>query len=336
MLNSLPLRRIWFVVPARVHILDLAGPLQVLNGINEFGIAPLSLCVVGPESQPASFQGLRLADIGPLPSRLDVGDVVIVLGCKLDEHARPTAQQQAVVTWLRDVVVPLRARVTLASVCTGAMLLGEAGLLNGRECTTHHAYLDRLQQRYPTARVLSKRVLVDDTDLVTSAGVSAGIDLALHLVARAFGSAAAIRIARDNVVSFRRLEADPALDAPLRYRAHDIAVIHAIQDYLSANPALTESYDVLAGRFGLSYRHTARLFQQAAGVTLKWYHQALRIGLAERLLRGSDMSVEQIAERCGFATSQTFRAAWRQQHTVPPMAWRASGADAIADKPVYS
>lgn len=336
MLSILPLRRIWFVVPPRVHILDLAGPLQVLNGINEFGIAPLSLRVVGPESQPASFQGVRLADIRPLPSRLDTGDVVMVLGCKLDEHARPTTQQAAIVTWLRDVVVPLQGRVTVASVCTGAMLLGEAGLLDGRACTTHHAYLERLQQRYPATRVLSKRVLVDDTDLVTSAGVSAGIDLALHLVARAYGSEAAIRIARDNLVAFRRLEADPALDAPLRYRAHDIAVIHAIQDYLSADPACNESYDAIAGRFGLSYRHTARLFQQAAGVTLKLYHQALRIGQAEQLLRHSAMPVEQIAQRCGFATSQTFRAAWRQQHALSPIAWRAAGAAARVDKNVLS
>ncbi|WP_347557173.1 helix-turn-helix domain-containing protein [Robbsia sp. KACC 23696] len=336
MLKALSMQRVWFVIPPRVHILDLAGPLQVLNGVNEFGIAPLVLRAVGPEIQPDSFQGVRLTDVQPLPLRMTPGDVVMVLGCKLNEGALPTVQQRQVVDWLRDVVAPARAQVTIASVCTGAVLLAEAGLLDGRDCTTHHAYLDRMRQRYPAARVLSKRMLVDDGDLVSSAGVSAGIDLALHLVARAFGSAAAIRIARDNLVPFRRLEHDPALAAPLRHREHDIAVVHAIQDHLSANPAFAEPYDALAGRFGLSYRHTARLFQQAAGVTLKLYHQQLRIGQAELLLRDSDLAVAQIAERCGFGTPQAFRAAWRQQHALAPMVWRAHTAGTRSCVPAQS
>jgi transcriptional regulator GlxA family with amidase domain len=322
--KMMQMRRVLFVVPPQVHMLDLSGPLQVLGSVTELGVAPLSLRVIGPQPQPVSFQGVRLTDVEPLPARLNLGDVVVVIGCKLARGARPSSQQQPVVDWLSCVAAPMRGQITVASVCTGALLLAEAGLLNGRDCTTHHDYLATLQRRHPLARVLARRVLVDDGDLVTSAGVSAGIDLALHLVARHFGPAAAIRVARDNVVAFRRLNADPELDARLQYRAHDYAVVHAIQDDLSAHPESREPYAALATRFGLSYRHLARLFQQATGVTLKHYQQQLRLAMAERLLRDSDWPIERITERCGFASPQAFRTAWRQERDVSPRAWRSA------------
>ncbi|MFS8973425.1 GlxA family transcriptional regulator [Cupriavidus necator] len=321
------MRQVWMVVPPQVHILDLGGPMQILGTVTELGLAPLLLRTIGPQPQPTSFQGVRLTGVEPLPTRLDPGDVIIVIGCKLDKLAQPTPQQQPVVDWLRRVAAPMRERITLGSVCTGALLLGAAGLLDGRDCTTHHDYLATLQRRNPLARVLAKRVLVDDGDLLTSAGVSAGIDLALHLVARHFGPAAAIQVARDNVVAFRRLAADPALDAWLQYRDHDHAAIHAIQDHLSAHPESGEPYATLAARFGLSYRHLARLFQQATGITLKHYQQQLRLAMAERLLRDSDWPIERIAERCGFASPQAFRAAWRQQCSLSPRAWRSEAAN---------
>ncbi|CAN0627611.1 Helix-turn-helix domain-containing protein [Burkholderia multivorans] len=322
--KMIQMRRVLFVVPPQVHMLDLSGPLQVLGSVTELGVAALRLRIIGPQPQPVSFQGIRLADVEPLPMRLDLGDVVIVIGCKLAGGARPSPQQQPVVDWLRRVVAPMRGIITVASVCTGALLLAEAGLLDGRDCTTHHEYLAMLQHRHPQARVLSRRILVDDGDLLTSAGVSAGIDLALHLVARHFGPAVAIRVARDNVVAFRCLNADPELDARLQFRDHDHAIVHAIQDSLSAHPESGEPYTVLATRFGLSYRHLARLFQQATGITLKQYQQRLRLAMAERLLRDSDWPVERVAERCGFASPQAFRAAWRQERSVSPRVWRSA------------
>jgi len=322
------MQRIWIVVPPQVHMLDLGGPLQVFGAVAELGLGSLALRIAGPDRHVTSFQGLRLSDVEPLPASLAAGDVLVVIGCKLGEHARPLASQQRVVEWLRSVAAPMRGRVTVASVCTGAMLLAEAGMLDGRDCTTHHDYLDALRRRHPAARVLERRILVDDADLLTSAGVSAGIDLSLHLVARLFGTAAAIRVARDNVVAFRRLAEDPALDIRLQYRDHDHAVIHAIQDHLCTHPESVEPYAGLAARFGLSYRHLARLFQQATGVTLKHYQQRLRLAMAERLLRDSDRPIEHIAERCGFASPQAFRAAWRLQRTLSPRDWRAAARGA--------
>jgi transcriptional regulator GlxA family with amidase domain len=322
MSRNLPIRRVSFVVPPQVHMLDLGGPLQLFASVSELGLAPLPLRVVGPQPRLTSFQGLRLADVEPLPVRLDAGELIVVVGCKLAKGARPTPQQQGVVDWLRQVAAPRREQLTIASVCTGALLLGAAGLLDGRECTTHHDYLATLQRLCPLARVLDKRLLVDDGNLLTSAGVAAGIDLALHLIARHFGPALAIRVARDNVVPFRRMDADPALDTRLQYRNHDSPLVHAVQDYLSEHSANAPAYGTLAGRFGVSYRHLARCFMQACGLTLKAYHQQLRLAMAERLLEQSDWPIERVAEHCGFATPQAFRAAWRQRHDLAPRQWR--------------
>ncbi len=316
------MQRVLFVIPPQVHLLDLAGPAQMLATVPEMGIAPLPLVYLGATPDAPSFQGLGLGPLQPLPGHLRTGDVVIVVGNKhvpgsLDEDAN--AQ---IVRWLRDVVTPALPEIHLASVCTGAFFLGAAGLLDGRSCTTHHSHLARLQRLYPAARVLAERMLVEDGPILTSAGVSAGIDLALHLLTRQFGAGVAIRVARDNLVPFRRLEKDPALDAQLQYRNHQHALIHQVQDFLADQPAFNQPYDELARRFAVSYRHLARLFQHACGVPLKQYHQQLRLELARQFLRDSHWSIERVAERCGFASPQAFRAAWRQVEPLSPAAWR--------------
>lgn len=319
-----PPKRVWLVLPPRVHMLDLGGPLQVIASLAPLGIAPVTACCVAASDTLTSHQGVALAGLAPLPARVAAGDWVIVIGSRYDFRAPLLAEHEAIAGWLARVVAPLRERIVIASVCTGAYLLGAAGLLDGHDCTTHHGHLARLQRRHPKARVRANRLLVDEGTLVTSAGVSAGIDLALHLIARHFGATAAIAVARENVVPFRRMSGDPALDTQLRYRDHDQDVIHAVQDFLVAEPGCALSYTELAGRFALSYRHLARRFRDACGITLKAYHQQLRIARARQLLRDSDASVERVAEACGFASVQAFRTAWRQVEPLAPSAWRTA------------
>lgn len=320
-------RDVWFVLPPRVHMLDLGGPLQLVGSLAESleasHLAPVRTRCIGASGTLRSFQGVDVSGIEPLPPAVADGDWVIVIGAKLAFDAALPDAHRHIVRWLTEVIAPVRERIVLASVCTGAFLLGEAGLLDAHACTTHHAHQARLQQRFPHARVLSNRLLVDDGALVTSAGVAAGIDLALHLIARQFGAGAATRVARENVVPFRRMSGDPALDVQLRYRDHDDALVHAVQDYLVTDPACALAYAALAERFALSYRHLARRFREACAITLKAYHQQLRIARARQLLQDGALPVERVAEQCGFASPQAFRAAWRQTEPLSPSAWRA-------------
>lgn len=317
------MKRIFFVVLPQVHILDLGGPMQIFATLTELSLAKIDIQCVGPETRLQSFQGPFLNAIAPLPKRLTEGDVVIVVGSKVQPGPLPTPDQKKVMQWLTETGSKLASGVSIASVCTGALLLARAGLLDGRFCTTHHNHLKTLQHLAPRARVLNRRILVQDGPIYTSAGVSAGIDLALHLITQHFGSAVSVRVARENLIQFRRLDADPELTALLRYRNHHHSLIHAVQDLLTQHTAQAPLGESLAKHFSISYRHLNRLFRQECGISLKQYQQQVRLDRSRQLLQDTDWSIERIAEQCGFASLQSFRAAWRQEEKLPPSKWRA-------------
>lgn len=316
------MKRIFFVVLPQMHILDLGGPMQIFASLTELDIADIKIQCVGPESHIKSYQGIFLSAIAPLPKRLTAGDVVVVVGSKIQVELPATPAQQQVTQWLRDIGGKLPSGIVIASVCTGAVLLAQAGLLDGRLCTTHHNHLKTLQQLAPQARVISKRILVQDGPIYTSAGVSAGIDLALHLITQYFGSAISARIARENLIQFRRLEADPQLTVHLSYRNHQHPLIHEVQDWLAQQTVQTPLNESLSAQFSVSYRHLSRLFMKECGISLKQYQQIMRLDRSRQLFMDTDWSIERIAEHCGFASLQSFRAAWRQHETLPPSKWR--------------
>jgi transcriptional regulator GlxA family with amidase domain len=220
----------------------------------------------------------------------------------------------------------------VAGVCTGAFLLGDAGLLDGHACTTHHEHVAQLRRRHPAAQVLENRLCGLDGRLWTSAGVAAGIDLALQLVAQRFGEHVALRVARENVVPLRRFSGDPALSLRFRWREHGNQLVHAMQDEIANDLSHPWTGEALARKAGFSTRHLARLFKTETGVTMKRYQTELRMDLARRLVQGSTLSLEHVAERCGFGSMQAFRATWNKFEGEPPsrrrrLAAREDGED---------
>ncbi len=304
-----------------IHMLDLAGPLQILSTVAELGIGPLAIRCVGPHSSVQAFQGLELGRVGPLPARLQPDDLVLAIGSKItDTLIRSPAWREAA-DWLRSVAAA-NERPTIAAVCTGAFLLGDAGLLDGRLCTTHYAHVGRLRARHPKASVVDNRIFVSDGNIWTSAGVASGIDMALQLVADAYGDEAAIRVARENVVPFRRFSSDPELASKFHSRSHGNALVHAVQDAISADLAVSVSDPSFAGTFATSVRHLSRVFARETGLTPKQYQLALRMDKACRLLEGSSLPIEEIAEQCGFASVQAFRACWNKAQPMTPGEFR--------------
>lgn len=316
------MKRAYFLVLPNVHVLDLAGPLQIVATLNELGLAAVAIECIGPQARVRAFQGNWLAELRPLPQALVEGDVLFVIGSKLVEQTTRSPDWLAAAQWLKDVVGRAPDSVRVCGVCTGSFLLAEAGLLDGRLCTTHHGFIDRLRRQYPRAHVMDKRVLVDDGRFLTSAGVTTGIDLSLHLIAEHFGSEAALRVARENVTHIRRFGNDPQLSATLRYREHENQFIHEVQDALNENLASDAGCEALAERFGLSYRHLARLFRSETGISLKQYQLELRIDLARRLIVESNLPLERLVERCGFGSMQAFRANWNKRETLSPSNFR--------------
>lgn len=312
------INRAFFLVLPRVHMLDLAGPLQVMSTLEELGIAGVSIQCIGPENQVNAFQKVALGQVAPLPEKLTAEDVLFVVGSKLDDELLRSPAWKTSAQWLRKQFLEYRVPAQVAAICTGTFLLGEAGLLDGRLCTTHHQFVQQLRRGFPMAQVVDNRVCVQDGKIWTSAGVASGIDLALQLIANSFGDHIAIQVARENVVHFRRFGNDPDLAVKFRYRAHGNQLVHTMQDEISNNLSRAWTCEALARKSGFSSRHLARVFKAETGITMKRYQMELRMDLARRLITGSTLTLERIAERCGFSSMQAFRSNWNKVESVPP------------------
>jgi len=194
----------------------------------------------------------------------------------------------------------------VASVCAGADLLGRAGLLDGRRCTTHHDIQEELARRYPRATVIRDVLYVIDERVATSAGIASGIDLALHLIAVRDGPATAARTAREMVVYARRNGDEQQASAMLRHRNHLSDTAHHAQDHIEAGFAGPLPLAEIAGKCGVSGRTLTRRFTEATGLTPLRYQQLLRLERAEHLI-GHGATIEAAARAVGFQDARMLR-----------------------------
>lgn len=320
---------VWVVIPERVLLLDIAGPMEVLRRANaeQDGIE-FRIRYAGATPRAMSSVGIALADIAALPSALPHEAMIIVPGSADSIAFAPDPgdaavhdDEIAIIEWLRASVLPGHILMT---ICSGALLAARAGLLDGHSCTTHHAECAELAALAPKARVLDNRLFVIDRDRYTSAGVTAGLDLMLHVVGALAGHACALAIARHLVLYLRREGADPQISPWLAGRNHLHPAVHRAQDAIIANPAADWTLPRLAKMAGSSPRHLSRLFNEHAGMSLTAYINNLRVSLAHQLLKSSRLDMERVAERTGFASSRQLRRAWRRVYDAPPAALRSS------------
>jgi transcriptional regulator GlxA family with amidase domain len=206
----------------------------------------------------------------------------------------------------------------LMCVCAGSLIAARAGLLHGRECTTHHDFLARLARLEPGAIVHANRIFVEDRGIYTSAGVTSGIDLSLHLIGQQVGHRIAAAVARDLVVYMRRCGSDPQLSPWLMHRNHIHPGVHRVQDAIAQDPAGDWSSPRLAKLACMSARHLARLFAEHAGCSPLDYVQRLRVALARELVTNSDLALEHVAERSGFSSAHQLRRVWRRWEPLSP------------------
>jgi transcriptional regulator GlxA family with amidase domain len=319
------------VLPPRVLLLDVAGPLEVLRRANQLQSAVrFEVHYVAPSAEVQSSIGLSLNAIESLPDSLPDEAWVVVAG-DVEDAMSPggspsalrvkadAADERAIVAWLRAAVRP---GIRLICICSGALLAARAGLLDGRACTTHHASCAELAQIAPTARVLDNRLYVEDGPCCTSAGITTGIDLMLHLLGQLTDPSCAAAIARYLVVYLRRGGADPQLSPWLEGRNHLHPAIHRVQDAIAAD--LTRSWQVsaLAKIANVSERHLTRLFSEHVGIRISAYVNRLRVARAQELLSQTRLDMEQVAERAGFGSARQLRRAWRREHASAPRAAR--------------
>jgi transcriptional regulator GlxA family with amidase domain len=212
--------------------------------------------------------------------------------------------------------------VRLASVCTGAFLLAEAGLLSGRKVTTHWEYCAQLADQYPDVTVDPDPIFIKDGNLATSAGVTAGIDLALALVEDDLGRDAALLAARQLVVFLRRPGSQAQFSAQLSAQVADRQPLREVQQWIADHPAADLSVDALAVRARLSPRHFARAFAAETGLPPGRYVDRARLEAARRHLEDTAEGVEEVARGCGYGTTEAMRRAFVKALGVSPAEYR--------------
>ncbi|PIB65452.1 GlxA family transcriptional regulator [Pseudomonas sp. 2995-3] len=320
-----------FVLLPNVLMLDLAGPAEVLRlaaQSEDPAALDFDLQYVSPVPSLQTSIGLPLAGLAPLPPSLAPGTLVVLVG---STSKVSKAQQQAfesasdtLTQWLQSVFAASGQR--LVCVCAGALSAARAGLLDGRQCTTHHALCEALQALAPKARVLENRLYVTDGPVSCSAGVTAGIDLMLHLLAELAGPRLACSVARDMVVYMRRSGADPQLSAWITGRNHLHPAVHRVQDAITAAPCEAWTVTRMAELACTSSRHLARLFHEHVGISPLDYLHTLRITVARELLMASSLDMETVAERAGFGSARHLRRIWSKYEVGTPSGGRVGAA----------
>lgn len=314
------MRQVLFAILPEVVLLDIAGAAEAFRLASQLVPDSYELQFVGPNASTRSAVGLQLSQLRPLPVSVPDGAIVVIAGVSSRALDLDSPAMKRVGEWLARI--SRNETVTLMCVCSGSLLAAKAGLLRGRECTTHHEFVETLGELEPTATVHGNRIFVEDGTVFTSAGVTSGIDLALHMIGQQLGHQIAVDVARDLVVYMRRTTADPQLSAWVMHRNHIHPAVHKVQDAIARNPAADWTAKKLATIACMSARNLARLFAEHAECSPLDYVQRLRVALAREMVMNSDLALERVAERSGFSSAHHLRRVWRRWEQVPPAEYR--------------
>jgi transcriptional regulator GlxA family with amidase domain len=312
-------RRIVVVVVPPVDDLDLVGPLQVFSSVNRLVGRPVYAIEVVTSADRLTVEGESGVLTFMARCRLEEldGDCdSVLLVCGLGNR---TKRDAALSAWLRRTAAEARR---LGAVCVGSFLLAEAGLLNGRRATTHWKFGRELAKRYPDVRVEHEPLWVKDGNIYTSAGISAGIDLALAWVEEDCGAGLAHEAARELVLFLRRPGGQPQVSVSLASQASEMLSIRELQIWIAEHLATRLSVENLADRMGMSVRNFERVFTREVGTTPSQYVLQARVEAARRQLERTDPGLKHVASAAGFGSVAVMRRAFVRLLGITPRRYR--------------
>ena len=325
---------VFFVIVPHSLLLDIAGPAEAFRLANQHralhGLPPrFHLRFGGPVAELPTSVGLSIAELEPLPEHLQATTWVVVVGQPTVHTRQVTPAITAAAQWLnarlRDTLREADTPHRLLTICSGTLLAARAGLLGTRRCTTHHELIEALRALAPRAQVIDNRVFVVDGPIASSAGITAGIDVALHLIAGECGDALAASVAEDMVVYLRRSPRDTEQSPFHLHRRHLHATVHRVQDAIATQSERDWDMASLAAVGNTTQRHLLRLFVEHAGVSPLDYLRSIRLERARQCLEFGT-SVTRAAAVAGFRSGLHLRRAWsRQWGGSPRDAARAAG-----------
>ena len=309
--------RVVIFAPSNVHSLELAGLMDVFAEANAHAAESFyEVAVVAQDDRPILCgSGLRVLPDSAYLAILNGPDTLLVAG----SVGIPSAPGRGVIDWLIRMTPQTRRH---GSVCTGAFLLGDAGLLRGRHVATHWQYAPLLAERFPEAKVDGDRMFVRDGALVTSAGSSAAIDLGLSLVEEDLGRDVALYVARRLVVFLKRPGDQSQFSVHLAAQAVDRSRLYNVQQYILNHPTADLSVNALAKIAAMSERNFTRVFKQEVGLAASDYVALTRIDVARFLLEGSRLSIDSTAAKSGFRSARAMRRAFLAHIGAMPSDYR--------------
>jgi transcriptional regulator GlxA family with amidase domain len=300
--QGIDMLKVTFIVPPFVELLDLAGPAQTFTEAKSQGL-DVAIEFYSFHDKNISTAGVAFGEIKNYnEANLKAGDFVFVPGTDHSYlRSKEFASEKTFFKWLAQCA---DNKINTCSICTGAFFLGEAGLLDNKQCTTHWRRTDELKSRFPKAQVLADSLYVKSDNIYTSAGISAGIDLALAILENLKGPHFVHKVARGLVVYHRRDQSHSQKSIYLDFRNHINPKIHEVQDFIIHNLAKENSIETLAEMVAMSPRNLSRVFKESTGLTIVEYLTELRKETAKTLLNNPDYTIDYIASQCGFKTAR--------------------------------
>jgi len=323
-------RQIVMLVYAHAHLLDISGPMSLFAAANDFAgykayDVALAAAEAGLVETSSGLQIMATRRIGPVMAGVDT--LLVAGGIGIDAQLK----DRKVVTWLRRQAPQCRR---VASVCSGALLLAEAGLLDGRRAATHWVRCDHLTRDYPQVMVERDSLFVRDGKFYSSAGISAGMDLALALIEEDLGVAVAADLAREFVLYMRRSGGQAQFSPALKAQTTQPGKIASLQAWILDHLHLPLGVDELAARAAMSPRHFARRFLDEAGMTPAAFVAAARVDAARQALADGSENIDIVAARLGFGSAERLRRSFQRHLAVTPSQFRSnfqtSGAEHVA------
>lgn len=315
-------RKVAFIILSEVHILDLSGPIQVFYEAKTYHqIYDLQFASI--QEKQKSSSGIFLAELVFFEQiKLQKGDYCFIPG--LDQPSISTAlfdqlEQVGFWDWLR---AQHAKGVTICSVCNGAFILAKAGLLDGRRCTTHWKMTQLLAKQFPKTKVQEDCIYTEDRGVFTSAGVASGIDMSLAILEKNHGALFAAKVSHELVIYMRRNGLEPQKSVYLEYRNHVHNGVHRVQDWLVEHLDQKTTIEQLAALANMSARNLTRIFRKVTGISINEFQRLLRIEKAQQLLQQTNLTIEHIAQQCGFENPRQFRRIWKAEIGNLPSAFR--------------
>lgn len=292
------MRKVVIVGPPPVQILDVTGPLEVFSNAPGYEI---QLANPGPDRTLQTNRGVVLADATPIAQVQGPIDTLVIAG---GPGAEKGSYDPDLIAWIAQAGRQARR---VASICTGAFPLAEAGLLNGKQAVTHWTFCDRLAREYPKITVRPEPIFLRDGSIYTSAGITAGIDLSLTLVEEDHGHETALRIARFLVMFLVRPGGQAQYSHMLSHQAITSQPLRELQVWMLQNLRERLTVETLADRMSMSARHFTRVCLRETGMNPGQFVDRMRVEAAQQIIDSSSRGLKEIADACGFQSADAMR-----------------------------